>query len=135
MSVKIIDTTELREMSKKEVLILQGCGGELKEWIDGINQMFTENEILLEGTKFREEECYAFRNNKTTCLLFPFSEDVKLNMGKLAIWRIGTHHQFAGTWLSDYVPNYLGGFIDEEGNPLSDDETPCDEGEDAEMTM
>ena len=26
------------------------------------------------------------------------------------MWRIKTHGQFGGTWLSDYVPNRLGGF-------------------------
>lgn len=47
-----------------------------------------------------------------TCLLFPF-EGVELDVGKLAVWRMKTHGQFYGTWLSDYVPNRLGGFIDE----------------------
>ena len=31
-------------------------------------------------------------------------------MGKLAMWRLQTHGAFGGTWLSDYVPNRLGGF-------------------------
>lgn len=34
-------------------------------------------------------------------------------MGKLAMWRLQTHEQFGGTWLSDYVPNRLGGFTAE----------------------
>ena len=34
-------------------------------------------------------------------------------MGKLAMWRIQTHSQFGGTWLSDYVPNRLGGFLEQ----------------------
>ncbi len=41
---------------------------------------------------------------------FPF-ENIKLNIGKLAIWRLQTHAAFGGTWLSDYVPNKLGGFL------------------------
>ena len=32
-------------------------------------------------------------------------------MGKLAVWRLATHSTFGGTWLSDYVPNRLGGFV------------------------
>ena len=44
-------------------------------------------------------------------MLFEFTEDVKLDVGKLAIWRLQTHEAFGGTWLSDYVPNKLGGFI------------------------
>ena len=34
-------------------------------------------------------------------------------MGKLAMWRLHSHEQFGGTWLSDYVPNRLGSFISE----------------------
>lgn len=44
--------------------------------------------------------------------MFPF-EGVKPDLGKLAIWRIKSHEAFGGTWLSDYVPNRLGGFLDE----------------------
>lgn len=40
--------------------------------------------------------------------LFFDMEGVKLNMGKLAIWRINTHQQFGGTWLSDYLANRFG---------------------------
>ena len=28
------------------------------------------------------------------------------------IWRLQTHEVYGGTWLSDFVPNYLGGFIE-----------------------
>lgn len=107
MSIEIITTEDLRKMSDKEGLILQGCGGEIQDWIDGINEMLTENGILKNGSKF--EKVYAFKNDNLTNLLYPF-DDVELSMGKLAIWRITTHSQLYGTWLSDYVPNYLGGF-------------------------
>ncbi len=107
MSIEIITTEDLRMMSDKEGLILQGCGGEIQDWIDGINEMLTENGILMNGSKF--EKVYAFKNDNLTNLLYPF-DDVELSMGKLAIWRITTHSQLYGTWLSDYVPNYLGGF-------------------------
>lgn len=33
-------------MDGKEGLILQGCGGELQEWLHGINEMFTEAGLL-----------------------------------------------------------------------------------------
>ena len=35
---------------------------------------------------------------------------VEVDIGKLAMWRIGTHSDLGGTWLSDYVENKLGGF-------------------------
>ena len=37
----------------------------------------------------------------------------KLETGSLAMWRLQTHEQFGGTWLSDYVPNQLGGYLAE----------------------
>lgn len=107
MNIKNITEDDLRCMVDKEGLILQGCGGDPKEWVDGINQMFTEEGILLEGTEFTEVS--AFEHDGLPCILYPF-EDVKLAMGKLAMWRLQTHETFGGTWLSDYVPNHLGGF-------------------------
>ena len=97
-------------MDGKEGLILQGCGGELQEWLHGINEMFTEAGLLKNGTKF--EDISAFEHDGLTCLLYPF-EGVELDIGKLAVWRLQTHETFGGTWLSDYVPNHLGGFIGE----------------------
>lgn len=113
MSVKKITTDDLRRMNNSEGLVLQGCGGELQEWIDGINDMLTESNILLDSTKFKAESCCVFENEGLTCLLLPFSEEMKLDMGKLAMWRLQTHETFGGTWLSDYVDNRLGGFMAE----------------------
>ncbi len=112
MSIKRVSADDLRQMKDSEALILQGCGGSLDEWVDGINNLLTKSGILLEGTKFKAENCAAFEHDGLTCLMFPFSEDVKLDVGRLAMWRLQTHQDFGGTWLSDYVPNRLGGFID-----------------------
>ena len=109
MSIRTISTDQLRRMGDQEGLILQGCGGDPQEWVDGINQILTEEGILKKGAKF--EEAYTFRHDGLTCLLFPFKQDMELDMGKLAVWRLGTHSTFGGTWLSDYVPNRLGGFV------------------------
>ena len=114
MSVRKINAEDLRRMKDNEGLILQGCGGSLDEWVDGINDMLTESKILLDGTKFKAENCCAFENEGLTNLMFLFSEEVKLDMGKLAMWRLQTHEKFGGKWLSDYVDNRLGGFISEE---------------------
>ena len=111
MSIRIITTDELRRMNGQEALILQGCGGSLQEWVDGINDMLTEDGILLGGSKFHD--CSTFEHEGVTCLVFPFSDDVELDVGKLAMWRLATHSSFVGTWLSDYGPNHLGGFIQE----------------------
>lgn len=107
MKINTIAAEDLCRMRDKEGLILQGCGGDPKEWVAGINQMFTEDGILLEGTEFTEVSVFEY--DGLDCILYPF-EDVKLAMGKLAMWRLQTHETFGGTWLSDYVPNRLGGF-------------------------
>lgn len=118
MSITTITTEDLRRMEEKEGLILQGCGGDLKEWVDGINDMLTGAGILKEGSRFGDVS--TFQYGELTCLLFPF-EDVKLEIGKLAMWRLQTHEDFGGTWLSDFVPNRLGGFI---GEPSPEPEKP-----------
>lgn len=109
MNINTITAEDLRRMSDKEGLILQGCGGDLTEWVDGINEMLTHAGILKDGCQF--ENVAAFQLGELTCLLYPF-DDVKLDIGKLALWRLQTHEVYGGTWLSDFVPNYLGGFIE-----------------------
>lgn len=118
MSISTITTDDLRCMESKEGLILMGCGGDLQEWVDGINEMFTESGILKGGSRF--EDVSAFQYDGMTCLLYPF-EGVNLDIGKLAMWRLQTHENFGGTWLSDFVPNRLGGFI---GEPSPEPEKP-----------
>lgn len=118
MSISAITAKALRHMEGKEGLILQGCGGEPQEWVDGINEMFTEAGILLNGTKF--EQIFMFQHDNMTCILYPF-ENVELNIGKLAMWRLQTHKIFSGKWLSDFVPNRLGGFI---GEPSPESQKP-----------
>lgn len=114
MSIRKIGIEDLRKMNGKEGLILQGRGGDLQEWVDGINDMLAEKNILLDGTRFQAENCCVFKNEGLTCLLFPFSEEIKLDMGKFAMWRLQAHETFGGTWLSDYVDNRLGGFVTKE---------------------
>lgn len=92
--IREITTDDLRRMENKEGLILQDCGGDLQEWQDGINDLLTKENILLDGSKF--ENCFSFEHKGITCLLFPFEENVKLDTGKLAIWRLRSHSTFGG---------------------------------------
>ena len=111
MSIKTVKTEELRRMNGAEGLILQGCGGDPQEWLDGINSLLTDEGILKNGSRF--ENISVFQNGDLTNILFPFEDGVDIDMDKLAMWRLRSHEQFGGTWLSDYVPNKLGGFVDE----------------------
>ena len=108
MSINTVTTDDLRRMNGKEGLVLQGCGGDPQEWLDGINGLLTDEGILKNGSR--------------TNMLFPFEDGVEIDMGMLAMWRLCSHEQFGGTWLSDYVPNRLGGFVSEhEPNKVKPD--------------
>lgn len=99
--MKNISIEELCKVTT-EGLILQGCGENPQDWLDGINEMLTNEEILKNGSKFTEVS--IFKQDGLTNLLFDM-ESVDLNMGKLSMWRIRTHEQFVGTWTSDYLKN------------------------------
>lgn len=105
-----IKAEQLRRPDTPEGLILQGCGGDLQEWVTGINDMLTEGNILLNGSRF--EKAFVFQNEDRTNLFLPF-EDVKLDIGKLAIWRLNTRGYFGSMWRYDYVDNRLGGPLEE----------------------
>lgn len=111
MSVEEMDMRTFREMRKnrREGLVLQGCGGDLQEWQDGVNGILADEGILLEGIRF--ERIYVFQHEGRQNLLFPFDDAVKLDVGKLAVWRL-RNPNLEGMWLSDYVDNRLGGEID-----------------------
>ena len=130
--IQKINAEDLRKMEGKEGLILQGCGGDPQEWLDGINDLLTKEGILQNGTKF--ENAYVFQNEGVTNILFPFEENVQVDIGKLAMWRLETKETFGSTWLTDYVDNRLNGFISEqtaESVPFEDYE----ESEDFEMEL
>lgn len=119
--MKKITLEELRRMNNSEGLILQGCGGELDEWVTGINELFTKEGILLDGDTFKDVS--VFEHDGHTNLLFNM-DNVRLDVGKLAMWRLQTHSQFGGYWLSDYVPNRLGGFVNEQSQEREKPDCP-----------
>ena len=112
--IKNITTDDLRRMSDREGLVLQGCGGDPQEWLEGINELLTKEGILPDGGTFKEAS--VFERDGVANLLFGL-ERVKLDWSKLAAWRLTSHKTFGGTWLSDYVPNRLGDFIIENEKP------------------
>lgn len=100
MPIEKIPADDLRDMEHQEGLVLQGCGGEAQEWLDGINDLLTQDGILQNGSRF--ETVKVFQHDGLNNLLFPF-ENIQVDMGKLAMWRLQTHGAFGGTWLSDYL--------------------------------
>lgn len=129
MEIKNVSLHDLRKMENSEGLILQGCGGDLQEWVDGINEMLTESGILRNGSRF--DKAYTFKNEGLTCLLLPFDE-VQPDVGKLAIWWLETRENFGSTWFTDYVDNRLNGFISEQ---TAESVSDYEESEDFEMEL
>ena len=54
MSIRTISTGQLRRMGDQEGLVLQGCGGDPQEWVDGINEILAQEGILKKGAGFEE---------------------------------------------------------------------------------
>ena len=104
MSIEKVSVSQLRRMKDQEGLIIRGCGGDLKEWVDTINEVLTDEGILKESTRF--EKVYTFWRGGLTCLLFMFENSVKIDIGRLAMWRLRNYGYLGSTWLSDYVPRY-----------------------------
>jgi|GEM_PF-1590305 len=105
--IQHITTDELKGMVGTEGLVLQGCGGDPAEWQKGINETLTEAGILRNGGEFKD--IYVFEHDGITNIFYPFESlnPDTLDMGKLAVWRLQNHENFAGTWLSDYFANRL----------------------------
>ena len=84
MEIKNVSLHELRKMDDSEGLILQGCGGDLQEWVDGINDMLTESGILQNESRF--EKAYTFNNEELT--------SVSLRCGGLKQEKLSAAHGF-----------------------------------------
>lgn len=54
MKIINIEAQQLRNMENHEGLVIQGCGGDLKKWAEGINEMLTEAGILKNDSKFEK---------------------------------------------------------------------------------
>lgn len=74
MRIQEITTDKLRQMGGQEGLVIQGCGGDPQEWLDGINQILTDEGLLKKDARF--EEAYTFQHEGLTCLLFPFKQNL-----------------------------------------------------------
>lgn len=82
--------------------MLQGCGGELFEWVNGITTMLKEEGIVKDSFFF--DEVYSFQNGDLTNLAFSL-KCKDLDIGKLAVFRLKIRDTFGAMWLSDYIDN------------------------------
>ncbi len=102
--MKELSLEEIKELRNNncEYLVLQGCGGDLVDWISGITDILKDEGIVSDSFSF--DKIYFFENGDLTNLAFPLdSKDI--NMGKLAMFRLKIRNDFGAMWLSDYIDN------------------------------
>ena len=56
----------------------------------------------------RRKDVYKRQEHDGCTNLLFMMDGIELDTGRLVLWRLRTHAQFGGTWLSDYLPNRLG---------------------------
>ncbi len=85
-------------------MILQGCGGDLNNWVKEFTNMLKDEGIVNDSFSF--DEVYSFENDNLINLAFAINNG-NIDIGKLAIFRLKLRNVFGAMWLSDYIDNYL----------------------------
>jgi hypothetical protein len=91
-------------------IVILGAGGELQDWVDGITKELLKAKIieplkgdLLFSDAYKVSGNIRGKEGRTDIVLI-FNPEIVLEMGKLAIWRLG----WSGTisWIDDFKDNY-----------------------------
>lgn len=119
MEIKKRSWAEIHEKFEKgEGIVILGAGGDLQEWVDGIFKILTEEKIT-ESDKFEDNFSDVFYSESTggrTDLHMIFAKESKLDIGKLAMWRL----RFGDcSWLSDWFVNYRSHYDTNESKPFN----------------
>lgn len=122
------------EMKGKEGLVCLGTGGDVIEWIDGVNGILYDEGITENQRYFSDVYTfidYDIADDPINCIFFPFTKE-KLDLGRLAIVRL----QYSWMkWFSDYVSQNIGDdspYVDEQDYEHSeyiyeDDDYECED--------
>ena len=105
--IKRITISDLLKMCDREQegLVIQGCGDSLEEWVGGINRILTEEGILIGGFTFTN--VMTFTRKETTCLLFPFDDELLADMDMLFDWVCSNYDVFGCMSISGYCATYF----------------------------
>lgn len=98
-----IDASELSKHLGNLGVVIQGCGGDLDEWVDGINQLWLSTGIIKNSIK----DVYVFNYCNLTNILFKFDKHNTVDMNKLIMWRLQNRGVYGSMWLEDYIDNIL----------------------------
>lgn len=105
MKIKKMSCSEIKELrnGKDEFLIIQGCGGKLSKWVNGITDILKDQGVI-NNDSFSFDEVYTFENGELTNLAFSLDSKY-ININRLAIVRLKMRETVGAMWLSDYIDN------------------------------
>ena len=106
----MLERVDFEKAYRGSYYTILGCGGDLKEWINGYEEMLKESGIgtptrwyFCDGRdinrKFRLKGDNAFRND-LVCLFFPIKN---LRVSKLAVFKL----KMGDGWFDDIINNTL----------------------------
>lgn len=106
--MELIKQPSFEQLYNESAFTIEGCGGELKEWMEGINKLLAEKEIGQVETFYtfegKDMNCYYELTGSNrypddlTFLSFPLDN---LDINKLAMFKM----QFGARWFDDIVEN------------------------------
>jgi hypothetical protein len=110
-------------------IVVLGAGAPLEEWVNGINGELKESSITDATNCFTR--AYTLSDNvlgaKGRCdLVLVFDPAVKLDMGKMALWRVGWNGCIG--WTDDFIANHGADYgyasaVDSEEDDTEEDES------------
>ena len=104
--IKFSKFKETMDRGSFEGIVLMGAGGSLDEWINGITELLTKEEIVSTGDpkdSFMGAYELTSSGGRTDLALVFSNKKKQIKIDKLAKWRL----KFGDTeWISDFVVKY-----------------------------
>lgn len=108
--IKVTDAGLLKELASASAFTIEGAGGDLNEWMNGLNEEMAKVNIgnvntfyTFKGKLMNDTYALTGKNRYDDTLTFLSFRLDGLDVGKLAIFKM----QFGARWLDDIVDNNL----------------------------
>lgn len=95
---------------EKFAIVVTGAGGDLNDWVKGLSEDLINNNLINEEDKSKDifTEAYKITGNVKgedgrIDLLLIFNSNIKINIGRLAMWRL---RRSSIKWHDDFLDNY-----------------------------
>lgn len=106
--IKVTDAGLLKELASASAFTIEGAGGDLKEWMEGLNGEMSKLNIgtvntfyTFKGKLMNDTYALTGKNKYQDTLTFLCFRLDGLDVGKLAIFKM----RFGARWLDDIVDN------------------------------